>query len=78
MVPLNTLVFMETAKNNKTENKVTYFQSSTKKGLRISTRQTGLRTSTEPPDLHTSTGYTDLLEFTERTDCEHQSEEQVY
>ena len=46
MVLLNTLVFLETAKNNKIKNKVTCLQQSTKKGLQMSRRQTGLRTST--------------------------------
>ena len=70
MVLLNTLVLMETAKNNKIKNKVTYFQQSTKKGLRISTRQTGLWTSTEPPDWHTSKGYIGFLEFTGLADLQ--------
>ena len=68
MVLLNALVFMETTKNNKIKNKLTCFQYSTKKGLRISAGQTGLQTSTESTDLHTSTGYTGLLEFTGHTD----------
>ena len=67
MVLLNTLVLIEIAKNNKIKNKVTCFQKSTKKRLRMSTRKTGLPTSTEPPDLHTSTAYIGLLELTGRT-----------
>ena len=60
MVLLNTLVFLETAKNNKIKNKVTCLQLSTKKGLQMPRRQTGLRISTGTPDLYTSTVYTDL------------------
>ena len=60
--------FMETGKNSKIKNKVKCLQYSTKKGLRISKRQTGLQISTGPSDLHTSTGNTNLLEFTGRRD----------
>ena len=42
MILLNTLVLMETTKSNKIRNKLTCLQQSTKKVLRISTRQTGL------------------------------------
>ena len=68
MVLLKTLVFMETAKGNKIKSKITCFQKSTKKDLRISTRQIGFQTSTGRTDLQTSKGYIGLLEFTGRTD----------